>query len=341
MNRAILYFTAPGLVEIREEPVSPPPPRKVIVQTLFSAISAGSEMLIYHGLCPRDLPLDQSIPSLQGKSAYPLQYGYSSVGKVIVRGSGVPSEWEGRMVFSFHPHESHFIADTAELLPLPENISPEEALFLPNLETAINFVMDGRPVIGEQAVVFGQGVVGLLTTALLAMHPLAGLCTVDRYSLRREESLKSGANKIFDPGDPNFLIDIMNPLKSADNHDGADLTYEVSGTPEALEQAIAVTGFDGRIIIGSWFGMKPVHLNLGGRFHRSRIQMIASQVSSMNPDFTGRWTKSRRLSLIWPLLKKINPVRFITHRFSFNDAANAYECLDRQPEKCLQVVFEY
>ncbi len=341
MNRAILYFTAPGLVEIREEPLSPPPPRKVLVKTLFSAISAGSEMLIYRGLCPQDLPLDESIPSLQGRSTFPLKYGYSVVGKVIVLGSGVSEKWEGRTVFSFHPHESHFIADTAELLPLPENISPEEALFIPNLETAINFVMDGRPVIGEQVVVFGQGVVGLLTTALLAMHPLEGLLTVDRYPLRQEESLKSGASRIFNPEDPDFTIDIMNLLKSADNRDGADLTYEVSGAPEALEQAIAVTGFDGRIIIGSWFGMKPVHLNLGGRFHRSRIKMTASQVSTLNPDFTGRWTKSRRLSLIWPLLKKINPARFITQRFSFNNADKAYDCLDRQPEKCLQVIFEY
>lgn len=341
MNRAILYFTAPGFVEIREEPLPPPPPRKVLVKTLFSAISAGSELLIYHGLCPRDLPLDESIPSLKGKSTFPLKYGYSAVGKVIALGSDVPDEWNERTVFSFHPHESHFIAETRELLPLPENISPEEALFLPNMETAINFVMDGRPVIGEQVVVFGQGVVGLLTTALLAMYPLAGLLTVDRYPLRHEASLKSGANRVFDPENPDLIIDIMDRLKSANDRDGADLTYEVSGTPEALEQAISVTGFNGRIIIGSWFGMKPVHLNLGGHFHRSRIQMIASQVSTLNPDFTGRWTKSRRISLIWPLLKKIGPVRFITQRFSFNDANKAYNLLDRQPEKCLQVIFEY
>lgn len=341
MNRASLYFTAPGLVEVREEPLPPPPPRKVVVKTLFSAISAGSELLIYHGLCPHDLPLDESIPSLQRKSTFPLKYGYSAVGKVVVLGSDVSDEWEGRTVFSFHPHESHFLADPAELLPLPANISPEEALFLPNLETAINFVMDGRPVIGEQVVVLGQGVVGLLTTALLAMHPLAGLLTVDRYPLRREASLHSGACETFDPDNPDFPADIMNRLQSADDCGGADLTYEISGSPEALEQAIAVTGFDGRIVIGSWFGTKPVHLNLGGRFHRSRIQMIASQVSTINPDFTGRWTKSRRLSLTWPLLKKLDPVRFITQRFSFNNADKAYDCLDTQPEKCLQVIFEY
>ncbi|MEN6624183.1 MAG: zinc-binding alcohol dehydrogenase [Smithella sp.] len=341
MNRAILYFTAPGFVEVREEPLSPPPPRTVLVKTLFSAISAGSELLIYRGLCPRDLPLDQSIPSLQGKSMFPLKYGYSAIGTVIGLGYDVPDEWYGRTVFSFHPHESHFITETSELLPLPDNISPEEALFLPNMETAINFVMDGRPLIGEQVIVFGQGVVGLLTTALLAMYPLTNLLTVDRYPLRHEASLNSGANRVFNSGNPDHVNDIMDRLKSADNHEGADLTYEISGSPEALEQAISVTGFDGRIIIGSWFGMKPVHLNLGGRFHRSRIKMIASQVSTLNPHFTGRWTKSRRISLIWPLIKKINPVRFITQRFSFNDADKAYNLLDRQPEKCLQVIFKY
>lgn len=341
MNRAILYFTAPGLVEIREELLYPPPPGKVLVKTTYSAISAGTELLIYRGLCPHDIPLDETIPSLRGKNIFPLRYGYSCVGKVIALGNNVPDEWEGRNVFSFHPHESHFIADITELFPLPENVFPEEALFLPNMETAINFVMDGGPLIGEHVVVFGQGVVGLLTTALLSMHPLGGLLTVDRYPLRQKESLKSGAGKVFDPEDPYFIDDMINVLKSADTRDGADLTYEISGSPEALEQAVSITGFDGRIIIGSWFGMKPVNLNLGGKFHRSRIQMISSQVSTLNPDFTGRWSKSRRFSLIWPLLRKIDPVRFITHRFSFPNAAKAYNLLDTQPEKCLQVIFEY
>jgi len=340
MKRASLYFTGPGRIQICEEALTSPEPGKVLIRTLFSAISAGSELLIYRGLCPPDLPLDASIPSLQGSSSFPMKYGYSTVGEVMALGKNVPVEWEGRMVFSFHPHESHFIADLTELLPLPPGISPEEALFLPNLETAISFVMDGKPIIGEQVVVFGQGIVGLLTTALLARHPLAGLYTVDRYLLRRELSLTDGAHATFDPNEPDFISRIMSQLEFG-GKEGSDLTFEISGAPEALEQAIDVTGFGSRIIIGSWYGLKPVHLNLGGRFHRNRIRLIGSQVSSINPGFLERWTKSRRLGLAWQFLQEINPERYITHRFPFDQAADAYEYLDKKSEHCLQVLLLY
>jgi 2-desacetyl-2-hydroxyethyl bacteriochlorophyllide A dehydrogenase len=340
MKRASLYFTGPGQIQIREESLAPPPPGKLLIRTLFSAISAGSELLLYRGLCPADLPLDASIPSLEGLCSFPMKYGYSTVGKVTTLGKGVPLEWGDRLVFSFHPHESHFIADVAELLPIPPGISPEEALFLPNLETAINFVMDGKPTIGERLVVFGQGIVGLLTTALLAKYPLARLLTVDRYPLRRKLSLTAGAFATFDPGETGFVNGIMNQLEP-EGKEGSDLTFEISGAPEALGQAIDVTGFGGRIVIGSWYGLKPVHLNLGGQFHRSRISLIASQVSSISPEYLGRWTKSRRFGLVWQFLREINPEQYITHRFSFNRAADAFECLDKHSENCAQVLLVY
>jgi threonine dehydrogenase-like Zn-dependent dehydrogenase len=341
MNRAALYFTAPGLLEIREEPLPSPPPGKVLVKTLLSAISAGSELLAYRGLCPPDLSLDESIPSLQGKCTFPMKYGYSLVGRVTALGSGVPGEWEDRMVFSFQPHVSAFAAAVEELLPLPAGISPEEALFLPNLETAVNLAMDGRPVIGEKAVVFGQGIVGLLTTAVLGMHPLARLLAVDRHRLRREASLQFGAGAAFDASDPNLADAVMDGLGKEDGLEGADLAFEISGAPEALEQAISVTGFSGRIVVGSWYGVKPVRLNLGGAFHRSRIRLIASQVSTIDPEFSGRWTKARRMALVWSLLKRTAPARLITQRFPFAHAREAYDFLDRQPERCLQVIFQY
>jgi 2-desacetyl-2-hydroxyethyl bacteriochlorophyllide A dehydrogenase len=340
MKRASLYFTGPGQVQIREESLPPPPAGKVLVRTLLSAISAGSELLLYRGLAPPDMPVDASIPSLRGPCAFPLKYGYATVGEVRSAGRGVPREWEGRVVFSFHPHESHFIADPNELLLLPGDTSPAQALFLPNLETAINFVMDGRPTIGERVVVFGQGVVGLLTTALLTKYPLAGLSTVDRLPCRRDLSLGSGAWTTFDPDDPGFINRIMKALEPT-GKEGADLTFEISGAPEALAQAVDVTGFSGRVIIGSWYGRKPVHLNLGGRFHRSRISLIGSQVSSINPEYLGRWTKSRRLDLAWQFLREINPEQYITHRFPFHRAAAAFECLDKQDEDCLQVLLVY
>ncbi|MCE5265729.1 MAG: oxidoreductase, partial [Deltaproteobacteria bacterium] len=113
MKRASLYFTAPGRVEIREEEIPAPTGGQVLVETLFSAISPGTELLLYRGLFPDDLPLDETIPGLRGPAGFPVKYGYSTVGRVTALGMGAPPEWEGRCVFSLHPHESRFWADPA------------------------------------------------------------------------------------------------------------------------------------------------------------------------------------------------------------------------------------
>jgi threonine dehydrogenase-like Zn-dependent dehydrogenase len=121
----------------------------------------------------------------------------------------------------------------------------------------------------------------------------------------------------------------------------ADLTYELSGNPAALDQAIAATGFNGRVVIGSWYGQKQAHLNLGGRFHRSRLHLISSQVSTIAPQWAGRWTKPRRLQVAWQMLQQVRPAPLITHRFPIAEAAAAYALLDRQPQEAMQVLLTY
>ena len=122
---------------------------------------------------------------------------------------------------------------------------------------------------------------------------------------------------------------------------GADLTYEISGSPAALQQALIATGFNGRIVIGSWYGSKRATLSLGGSFHRSRIHLINSQVSSMAPEFDGRWTKMRRFDVAWEMIRQLKPSRLITHRFPINQAAEAYQLLDLNPEKVIQILLTY
>lgn len=327
MKRHALYFTAPGSVAVREENLPPPPSGHALVQTLHSAISPGTEMLVYRGQFPSALAVDETITALNGAFAYPLKYGYASVGRVARVGKGVGRGWIDKLAFAFQPHQSHFTAPVESLLPVPENVDAETALFLPTMETAVNFLLDGQPLIGERVAVLGQGIVGLLTTALLALHPLASLITFDRYALRREASLALGAHLSLDP--------------AAEPDLQADLTYELSGAPAALNTAIAVTGFDGRVVIGSWYGQKKAALDLGGRFHRSRLRLISSQVSTLTPTLTARWTKTRRLEVAWAMLRAAQPARLITHRFAFDDAAEAYALVDKHPEQCIQVALNY
>jgi len=336
MKRTALWFTAPFQVETRQEEVDPPRPGEARVDSLVSAISPGSEMLFYRGEFPEDIPLDAGLAALKGRAAYPLKYGYSLVGRVSGLGSGDSADWMGRLVFAFQPHHSQFNAPLESLMPLPEGFSAEQAVFLPNMETAINFVQDGAPLIGEQVVVFGQGIVGLLTTALLSQFPLASLLTLDRYPLRRQAALQCGATACFDPAEVGSLERLHACLP-----DGADLVYELSGSPAALDQAIAVTGFSGRVVIGSWYGQKRLSLNLGGAFHRSRIRLLSSQVSTLAPELSGRWSKQRRFDLAWEMLRIINPVRFVTHRFPMEQAAEAYRLVIDSPQDTIQVLIDY
>ena len=325
-------FTAPRTVEVRRELRPSPGPGEALVETLISAISPGSELLVYRGLPPAGA-VDATFAALGGSFGFPIRYGYAAVGRVAAVAPDVSDEWLGRLVLAFNPHQSYFVAPIDALHALPEGLSPEAAVFLPNMETAVAFVMDGRPVIGERLAVVGQGIVGLLTTALLAEMSPAALVALDGYPLRRDWSRRLGATAALDPAESDAAWAAL--------PDGADLTYELSGNPRALDLAIALTGEYGRVVIGSWYGRRPVEVDLGGRFHRAQIQLIGSQVSHLAPGWRGRWTKNRRLEVAWAMLRRHRPERLITHRLPLHRAAEAYRLLDEQPGQAVQVIFEY
>jgi 2-desacetyl-2-hydroxyethyl bacteriochlorophyllide A dehydrogenase len=337
MSSRSLIFVGPHQVEVRDQPMQTPAPGQARVRTTLSAISAGTELLIYRGEAPADLPADTTLGSLPGTLSFPLAYGYAAVGVVEDVGSPADRAWTGRRVFAFQPHASHFVADLTELHPIREGVADEDAVFLANTETALSLLHDGSPLVGERVAVWGQGVVGLLTASLLARVPLEQLVTVDRFPVRRQASLALGASAALDPAQP----DLPEALRSALGGDGADLTYELTGYPAALDAALKSTGFAGRIVLGSWYGTRPVSLDLGGAFHRSRIRILASQVSRLDPGLTGRWTKARRLAFAWDWLAQLRPAGWITHRFELKRAAEAYALLGDHPEQALQIVLTY
>ena len=188
VKRKTLYFTAPRHTELREENVPVPGADEVLVETICSAISAGTEMLIFQGRFPRDMETDAVIASLRGNLEYPLAYGYACVGKIVDTGPQVDRSMREQVVFAFQPHTSHFVANPGSLFPIPDSLSPEAGCFFPNMETAVNLVQDAAPIFGECVLVLGQGVVGLLTASLLSEFPLETLVTADCFELRRNSS---------------------------------------------------------------------------------------------------------------------------------------------------------
>jgi len=338
MNRTAVVMHGPFHVGVDREAIRPPEPGEVVVQAHRSAISAGTELLFYRGRVPPGQPLDAGLASLAGPTAYPLRYGYSAVGHVIGTGPDVSDRFLGRRVFCFHPHASHFAIKTTEIVPIPDDLNDRDALFFANMETAVTLLLDGRPAIGETLAILGQGIVGLLAAALLARHPLRGLFTVDPIPRRRRASLDMGAQAALDLTE---IDDLRSRLASVTGGAMADLVFELSGDPSALNTAIELAGFGSRIVIGSWYGASSAAINFGGRFHRSRIRMIASQVSTLPADFTARWDRRRRGETAWEMIRLVRPSRLITHEMPVEHAAEAYGLLDRRPEEALQVVFAY
>jgi 2-desacetyl-2-hydroxyethyl bacteriochlorophyllide A dehydrogenase len=353
-------FVAPRTVEVRAAAMPEPKAGEVRVRTRRSAISPGTERLVYRGEIDAATEADATLEALGGTLAYPLAYGYSVVGEVEAVGDGVEDAWLGRRVFAFQPHTTHFTCTPAALVPLPDDLADEDAVFIPNLETAVTLVMDGRPMIGERVAVFGQGVVGLLTTALLARHPLARLVAVEPDPARRTRARRLGADLALDPADADALHNALGLMTSggdgreaADGDDtardgnayrGADLVYELSGRPAVLNDALSVCGYGGRVVVGSWYGTKTAPLHLGGRFHRERMRVVSSQVSTLDPSLRGRWTRARRTRAVMALCKTLNPSSLITHRLPQADATDAYRLLDEggsENKNVLQIVLTY
>jgi 2-desacetyl-2-hydroxyethyl bacteriochlorophyllide A dehydrogenase len=321
---------------LKEEKLPALSTSEVLVKTAASAISPGTEMLVYRGEAPSSLPADSSIASLSGSLSYPFKYGYAAVGTVEDAHSS-SSEWIGRRVFAFNPHESCFVANTNTLIPLPDDVTLDDALFLPNMETAVSLVHDASPLYGEKAVIIGQGIVGLLTLNLLARFPLAACIALDHYPIRLEQALGAGATYALQPSD----LGIVHELLNDGNYSGADLILELTGNPDALNIALEIAGFNARIVIGSWYGTKTASLDLGGKFHRSRVSLISSQVSTLAPSLTGRWTKLRRFAATWDAIRAIKPSRYITHRYPLEEASAAYQMLDTQPANAIQVILTH
>ena len=196
MKRKTVYFTAPHQVEIREEPLPALGADDVLVETICSSISTGTEMLVYRGQFPN---ISDTHDSVSSNLQYPLTYGYACVGIITETGQDVDKGLRDRLVFGFHPHTSSFITHPSSLILIPDSSSAETCSFLPNMETAVNLIQDAAPILGERVLVLGQGVVGLLVASLLKEFPLETLVTSDCYELRRKASLAIGANDSFDP----------------------------------------------------------------------------------------------------------------------------------------------
>lgn len=318
MTARQLWFTGPEEVEVRNIEIAEPQDGETEIKTLLCGISSGTESLLWHGDFPKDINLDESIPSLKRPAEYPCPYGYNLIGTI-------PNGDE--LVLAFHPHADRAVVGNEAWLALPRHWEPERAVLLPNTETAMGIVHDASPRLGERIIVIGLGVVGLLCLSMLAEYPLERLIGVDISEPRRIRARKIRGALIMD----------LDELADDPIFGDADRVIEVSGNPKGLQTAVDAAGYDGRIVIGSWYGGKDVRLDLGPAFHRRRQHIISSQVSTLAPELRGRWTHDRRFHSAVDWLERNGHPEWVTHFFRLDDAQDAYRLIDSQ-EDSLQIV---
>jgi 2-desacetyl-2-hydroxyethyl bacteriochlorophyllide A dehydrogenase len=317
-----LLFTGPRSVSVVEKVSRPLEADELRIQSEYSLISTGTELKVFMGQFD-DAPLDVSIESMKDdRLRYPLAYGYSLVGRVVECGSGLDgSEWVGRRVFCFNAHASQAVAKASSVHLVPDDCSSLDAIFMPSVETALSLVQEARPVLGENIGVFGQGLIGLLVTALLHQFRIAGsqsfgLATA--YDARLDRLMLSSRM-----GASQALLPTTNASQAF------DVTIEVSGNNKALQSAIDATLPGGRVVIGSWYGNQQVPLRLGMDFHRSHKTLLASQVSCIPVPLSGTWNKARRFQLAWELTKQLEPSRLLLSKpMRLRDAHFAYTSLE-------------
>jgi len=309
------WVTAPGRGEIRSEELRTPSDREVVVQTLYSGISRGTEALVFLGRVPRSEWSRMRAPFQAGDFPAPVKYGYSSVGRVE-RG---PAALAGRTVFVLHPHQTRFVVPADAVHVLPDGIPPARAVLAANLETALNGVWDGRPHVGDRIAVIGAGTVGCLAAWLASRIPG---CDVELVDINPNRATVARA------------LGVRCAEPAAASRD-ADLVIHASGAPAGLELALDLAGLEATIVELSWFGDQSVPLPLGGAFHARRLTIASSQVGRVASSQRPRWDHRRRMELALQLLGDAALDALITGESAFDTLPEVMATLARSPGDAL------
>ncbi|HEY2950208.1 MAG TPA: zinc-binding alcohol dehydrogenase [Micromonosporaceae bacterium] len=326
-----VQFTAPRQVRVAPAALpAPQPDDELLVRTSYSGISAGTELLAYRGELDSATALDETLSSLSGNFRYPFSFGYSCVGRVERGTAAIPEGWS---VFAFHPHQDRFVVRQDDVVPLDERTDPRLATLFPLVETALQLTLDAGPVAEETVVVTGLGAVGLLTAVMLKRAGARVLAS-EPSPWRRQVAASLGISAV-------APADLAARLADETGARGTSMLVELSGAPEALADGLALLAHEGTALVGSWYGTKPVPLPLGGHFHRRRLTVRSSQVSTIPVAMRARWDVARRRRVALALLDELPLRALATTEYAFEDAPRAYAALDRGEDGLLHAALRY
>jgi 2-desacetyl-2-hydroxyethyl bacteriochlorophyllide A dehydrogenase len=312
------WIHAPGRGDIVRAEVPARQPGEVLVRTLFSAVSRGTESLVFSGKVPPSQYAAMRAPFQEGDFPGPVKYGYINVGRV--EEADEPTQHlVGQTVFCLYPHQDVYCVPADRVTPVPDGVPAGRAVLAANMETAVNVVWDAQPGPGDRIVVVGAGVVGLLVAWLCRQVPGTDVTVVDPNRARSEVASELGLSYRPDPpGDAT-----------------ADLVVHASGNPDGLGAALAVADVEATIVDASWYGTRPVTVPLGEAFHSRRLKIVSSQVGRIPPHKAPRWTYARRMQLALELLRDARLEVLITGEDDFDALPAVLERLSREPGDAL------
>lgn len=277
------WIAEPGLAEIRTETLPLLADGEVRVRTLHTAVSRGTEGLVFRGEVPASEWQRMRAPFQVGDFPGPVKYGYANVG-VVEAG---PRALVGRPVFCLYPHQTRYQVDAQAVLPLPDGVPAARAVLAAQMETALNALWDAAPRAGERIAVVGGGALGLLVAWLAATRVPGGeVQVVDTSASREGIAAALGAD--------------FAPPEQA--RPGADLVIHASGQSAGLATALRLAAFEATVLELSWYGSRPVSVPLGEAFHSQRLTLKSSQVGHVAAPQRGRWSRRRRLEQALSLL---------------------------------------
>ncbi|MEU3018679.1 dehydrogenase [Nocardiopsis sp. NPDC007018] len=277
------WVRSPGVGEIREVELPAPGPDEVLVRSLGSGISRGTETLVFGGGVPPNQYGVMRAPYQEGDFPGPLKYGYLNVG-VVEEG---PGELAGRTVFTLFPHQTRFVVPASAVSVVPDAVPAARAVLAGTVETAINALWDAAPLVGDRVTVVGAGMVGCCVARLLAQVPGTRVQLVDVDPGRAAVADRLG-------------VDFARPEEA---EGGRDLVFHTSATEAGLVRSLRLLHVEGEVVELSWYGDRRVILPLGEDFHSHRLGVRASQVGMISPARRSRYDHSERLSLALRLLE--------------------------------------
>lgn len=309
-----LWTVGPNAIEMRKEALPLLGSGEARVRTIVSAISGGTESLVLAGkVHPSEFDRMRA-PQQTGDFPFPVKYGYAAVG-IVEDG---PAEWIGRRAFVLHPHQDRFVVPVSALTPVPDDIPSERAALTANLETALNAVWDSGLGPGDKIAIIGAGVVGSLVAAITSRMPAVDLTLIDIDQAKAARAETFGAK-------------FSTPAEASALKDDFDCIFHTSGHGAGLVTALALAGFEAKIIELSWYGASEVTVPLGQSFHSRRLQIIASQVGHIPPHRRARFDYARRMSIVAELLDDARLDTLIGETFDFEDAPHRFaEALARR-----------